>query len=53
MVYLNMGHNDIDYENKTNRELSSTFDNKVQNKLIVNALEWLGSGTQPPSSMAK
>ena len=43
MVYFNMGHNDLDYEGKTNRELSHTFDNPVQNKLILNALQWLGS----------
>ncbi|WP_420148451.1 ThuA domain-containing protein [Spirosoma sp.] len=44
MIYLNMGHNDIDYENKTNKELSFTFDNETQNKLIINSLLWLGSG---------
>jgi hypothetical protein len=49
MLYVNMGHNDIDYENKTNRELSFTFDNEVQNQLLVNALEWLGTGKQQPS----
>lgn len=42
MVYFNMGHNDIDYENKTDRELSSTFGNPVQDKLVENALLWLG-----------
>ena len=42
MVYLNMGHNDIDYENKTNRELSSTFAEPIQNALITQALVWLG-----------
>jgi len=42
MVYINMGHNDIDYENKTNKELSFTFTNETQNKLILNALQWLG-----------
>ena len=42
MVYMNMGHNDIDYENKTNKELSSTFAEPAQNDLIVNALLWLG-----------
>jgi uncharacterized protein len=42
MIYFNMGHNDIDYENKTNKELSHTFDNKIQNRLIINALLWLG-----------
>jgi len=42
MIYDNMGHNDIDYENKTNKELSFQFDNAVQNKFIINALLWLG-----------
>jgi len=44
MIYMNMGHNDIDYENKTNKTLSYTFDNQVQNKFILNSLFWLGSG---------
>lgn len=42
MLYINMGHNDIDYENGTNKELSFTFDNKTQNRLIIDALLWLG-----------
>jgi hypothetical protein len=42
MIYLNMGHNDMDYENKTNKELSSTFSSEMQNKLIIDALLWLG-----------
>lgn len=42
MLYINMGHNDIDYENKTNKELSFQFDNPVQNKLIIDGLLWLG-----------
>ena len=42
MIYFNMGHNDMDYENKTNRQLSSTFSEDVQNKLILDALMWLG-----------
>ncbi len=42
MIYFNMGHNDIDYENHTNKELSFTFRNKVQNRLINDALLWLG-----------
>ncbi|OFX63707.1 MAG: hypothetical protein A2066_12030 [Bacteroidetes bacterium GWB2_41_8] len=42
MIYINMGHNDIDYESGTNRELSFTFKNKIQNKLIIEALLWLG-----------
>ncbi|HEY2083515.1 MAG TPA: ThuA domain-containing protein [Verrucomicrobiae bacterium] len=44
MVYFNMGHNDMDYEHKTNKELSFTFENETQDKLIVNTLLWLGSG---------
>ena len=40
-VYFNMGRNNLDYEGKTNKELSHTFDNPVQNKLVVNALKWL------------
>jgi uncharacterized protein len=42
MIYINMGHNDIDYENKTNKELSFTFTNDIQNKLIIDGLLWLG-----------
>ena len=44
MLYLNMGHNDIDYENKTNKTLSYTFANEIQNKLIIDGLLWLGTG---------
>ena len=43
MLYVNMGHNDIDYEGKTNKTLSYTFDNKTQNQLILNELLWLGN----------
>jgi len=42
MLYVNMGHNDIDYEHGTNAELSSQFSSDIQNKLIINALLWLG-----------
>jgi hypothetical protein len=42
MLYVNMGHNDIDYEGKTPKELSFTFDNVVQNRLIIDGLLWLG-----------
>lgn len=45
MIYTNMGHNDIDYENKTNKELSFQFDNDIQNKFILDALLWLGKGS--------
>jgi uncharacterized protein len=43
MVYFNMGHNDIDYEHHTNQELSQTFSSPMENKLILDALDWLGS----------
>lgn len=43
MLYFNMGHNDMDYEHQTNRQLSSTFSSAAQNKLIINGLLWLGS----------
>ena len=35
MIYLNMGHNDIDYENKTNRELSHTFEHSLSRQSII------------------
>ncbi len=41
MVYFNMGHNDIDYEGKTNKDLSHTFGNPDQDRLIQQALLWL------------
>jgi hypothetical protein len=44
MLYINMGHNIIDYENKTGKELSQTFTNEVQNKLVMDGLFWLGKG---------
>jgi uncharacterized protein len=42
MIYLNMGHNIIDYGHRTNKELSATFKNENQNKLVMDALFWLG-----------
>jgi hypothetical protein len=47
MLYINMGHNDMDYDGGTNRQLSSTFGNPDQDKLIVNALMWLGRKVGP------
>lgn len=47
MVYVNMGHNDMDYEHKydnKNKTLSFTFDNEIQNTMILNSLIWLGTG---------
>lgn len=45
MVYLNMGHNDMDYEHKfdnTNKTLSFTFANEIQDRLVIDSLLWLG-----------
>ncbi|QIL40907.1 ThuA domain-containing protein [Pedobacter sp. HDW13] len=47
MVYVNMGHNDMDYEHKydnTSKALSLTFANDNQNQMILNSLIWLGTG---------
>jgi len=44
MIYFNMGHNDIDYEHHTNKNLSHTFDSPMEKKLIIDALLWLGTG---------
>lgn len=51
MLYFNFGHNDIDYEHHTNAELSQTLENKIQDKLIINSLLWLGrsAGRRPGS----
>lgn len=46
MLYLNMGHNDIDYEGGTKKALSFTFNNPVQDQLVVNALLWMGKKTK-------
>jgi hypothetical protein len=49
MIYFNMGHNDMDYEHKydtTNRTLSHTFGNPVQDQLVLDALLWLGGAKQ-------
>lgn len=43
MLYVNMGHNDIDYEGKTNKQLSSSFGNPQQDLFFINALKWLGT----------
>jgi uncharacterized protein len=45
MMYVNMGHNDMDYEHKfdnSNKTLSFTFDNEIQDQLILDGLLWLG-----------
>ncbi|MCE7060412.1 ThuA domain-containing protein [Dyadobacter sp. CY343] len=43
MLYINMGHNDIDYDNKTDKELSFTFANKTQNQFVIQSLMFLGA----------
>ena len=43
MLYVNMGHNDIDYDNRTNKELSFQFGNDIQDKMIIDGLIWLGT----------
>lgn len=43
MIYVNMGHNDMDYEGKTNATLSWTFANADQDKFILDGLIWLGT----------
>jgi uncharacterized protein len=48
MVYVNMGHNDIDYEQGTNKELSFQFANEIQNKFIINTVLWLGKHANKP-----
>ena len=50
MLYINMGHNDIDYENKTNKELSFTFNNEIQDQLIIDGLLWMGSSGKESDS---
>ena len=48
MLYLNMGHDDMDYEHRYGpagapaRPLSSTFASPEQDRLIVDGLLWLG-----------
>jgi len=50
MIYMNMGHNDMDYEHKYNNNtvitLSYTFANEIQNKLVLDSLLWLGNSEQ-------
>jgi hypothetical protein len=44
MVYVNMGHDDMDYG--ANMPLSSTFASPMQNQLFLNAIRYLGGVTQ-------
>jgi hypothetical protein len=38
--------NDIDYEGKANKQLSSTFSSEIQNRLFIDGLLWLGRSKQ-------
>jgi hypothetical protein len=42
MVYMNMGHNDINYEHQSNQSLSSSFSSQEQNAFIIQSLISLG-----------
>jgi hypothetical protein len=42
MLYMNMGHNDMDYEHETNQTLSHTFSSNGQSRFILNSILWLG-----------
>jgi hypothetical protein len=56
MIYLNMGHNDIDYEHKygaTNTTLSHTLDNPIQDQLIIDGLLWLGNSERKAPGAAR
>ncbi len=44
MLYFNMGHNDIDYEHGTNKELSFTFADGDVSQFVLNTLSALISG---------
>ncbi len=45
MIYVNMGHNDMDYEHGTNAQLSSEFSSEMQNRFIINSLLWIAGRT--------
>lgn len=42
MIYFNMGHNAMDYE-KANKDCRRHSTTRVQNRFILNALQWLGT----------
>jgi hypothetical protein len=44
MLYVNMGHNRVNYTTK--QDLSHTFDNDIQNKLILDALFWMAKSNK-------
>jgi len=46
MIYMNFGHDDLDYKANPHKQLSSTFDSERQNQLILDSLLWLGGGKE-------
>lgn len=49
MLYLDIGHNDIDYEHKydaTNKTLSYTLNNPIQDRLIIDGYGGWGTETR-------
>jgi hypothetical protein len=46
MLYLNMGHNDLDFAQHPAREHSRSFGNESQNRLILDGLLWLGNASK-------
>ena len=53
MIYFNMGHNDLGCESPAPRELPHTFGNEAQDRMVLNALAWLGAGNPAPTSAAR
>ena len=53
MLYINLGHNDIDYENKTNADLSHTFSSKEIDIMVTNGLYWLAGQDNKITSKQK
>ena len=53
MLYINMGHNDIDYEHNTNAELSLTFSNKNADNLVMKGIYWLARKRKQPKGSGK
>lgn len=47
MVYINMGHNDIDYSHHLIRDASSTFQSESQDQFIINSLFYAAKKSNP------
>ncbi len=46
MVYINMGHNDVDFDSRPIKDLSFQLANAIQNQFLINALLWLGKASK-------